>query len=136
VIVLDASVWVSIVLAGDVHRAISRQWARKWLGAGGRMVVPVLFLTEVAGAVSRQSGRAVRGRQASNTILTNSSFQLEVIDRSLAESASRLAADLPLKGSDAIYVALAERLGVPLVTWDNEQLTRAAAVIDVRTPTT
>jgi predicted nucleic acid-binding protein len=42
---------------------------------------------------------------------------------------------LPLKGSDAVYVALAERMGIPLITWDNEQLARGAAVIDVRTPT-
>src|SRR5205809_958449 len=95
------------------------------LAGSGRPIVPVLFLAEVAGAVSRQSGRAALGRQASNTILTNADFQLEVIDRSLAEAAARHAADLPLKGADAIYVALAERLGIPLVTWDNEQLIRA-----------
>jgi predicted nucleic acid-binding protein len=88
----------------------------------------------VAGAVSRQSGRAVLGRQAANAVLASADLQLEVVDRALAEMAARHAADLSLKGSDAVYVALADRLAIPLITWDQEQLTRAAPVIDVRTP--
>jgi predicted nucleic acid-binding protein len=135
VIVLDASVWVSIALRRDVNRAVSRQWADQWTDAGKLFVVPTLFIAEVAGVLSRQSGRASVGRQMTSTLLASASFQHEPVDRSLAEIAARHAADLPLKGCDAIYVALAERMGIPLVTWDNEQLTRAAAVIDVRTPT-
>ena len=56
------------------------------------------------------------------------------MDRELAQSAARHAADLPLKGADAIYVALAQYLGIPLVTWDKEHLNRAGALIDVRVP--
>ncbi len=35
---------------------------------------------------------------------------------------------------DAVYVALARDLGLPLVTWDDEQRTRASTVVTVRTP--
>jgi len=41
---------------------------------------------------------------------------------------------LPLKGSDAVYVALAQGLDVPLVTRDREQLARGSAVIQTITP--
>jgi predicted nucleic acid-binding protein len=135
VIVLDASVWVSVVLPLDAHHAISRQWVRQMTSSGDVLVVPVLFLAEVAGAISRRSGRNMLGRRASTRVTANASFQLEPIDQTLASVAARHAADLPLKGSDAMYVALAERMGIPLVTWDTEQLTRASKLIEVRTPT-
>ena len=48
--------------------------------------------------------------------------------------ATRLAAILSLRGADAVYVALAELLGGSLVTWDQEQLARAARTITVQTP--
>jgi predicted nucleic acid-binding protein len=135
VIVPDASVWVSVILNQDVDHVVSRQWTRQWSMAGRLLVVPVLFLAGVAGAVSRRSGSSALGRRELSAILTNLAIRLEAVDRPLAESAARHAADLPLKGSDAVYVALAERMGIPLITWDNEQLAQGAAVIDVRTPT-
>jgi predicted nucleic acid-binding protein len=39
-----------------------------------------------------------------------------------------------LRGADAVYVALARRLGMPLVTWDAEQRERAKPVVRVVTP--
>jgi predicted nucleic acid-binding protein len=45
-----------------------------------------------------------------------------------------VAADLGLRGADAVYVALAHQLGLTLVTWDREQLTRTASMIVSRTP--
>ena len=33
-----------------------------------------------------------------------------------------LAIRLRLRGADAVYVALAEQLGIPIVTWDGEML--------------
>jgi predicted nucleic acid-binding protein len=48
--------------------------------------------------------------------------------------AARCALDLRLRGADAVYVAVAHSLQVPLITWDREQLTRAAGRIAVRTP--
>jgi predicted nucleic acid-binding protein len=76
----------------------------------------------------------LRGRRAVADIIGDPAFRIVPIDQALAEAAARHAADLFLRGADAVYVALAERLGVPLITWDNEQLARAAAVIDARVP--
>ncbi|MFB0535451.1 MAG: hypothetical protein ACETWR_10755 [Anaerolineae bacterium] len=39
-----------------------------------------------------------------------------------------------LRGCDAIYAALARREGVPLVTWDHQQRSRAAPVVEALTP--
>jgi predicted nucleic acid-binding protein len=37
-------------------------------------------------------------------------------------------------GADAVHVALADRLHIPLVTWDQEQRWRASGQIRVTTP--
>jgi predicted nucleic acid-binding protein len=133
-VVADASVWISSLLSGDVNHVVSRQWIRRWTRAGGAIVVPTLFLAEVAGAMARQTGQTRLGLRAVTDILASPRIRLDALDRTLAEAAARHAASLPLKGADAVYVALAEQLGVPLVTWDREQLTRAASVIAVQTP--
>jgi predicted nucleic acid-binding protein len=39
-----------------------------------------------------------------------------------------------MRGADAVYIAAAATLGLPLVTWDVEQRERAREVIDVFVP--
>jgi len=134
VIVLDASVWVSVLRPQDVNHNVSDRWLAEWTGAGNRIAVPSLFLAEVSGAVSRRAGVSGLGRQVIEDILADSSIELVAIDQALAETAARQAADLLVRGADAVYVALAEKLGVPLVTWDQELVARAANVITVRIP--
>jgi len=52
----------------------------------------------------------------------------------LAERAATIAADDQIRGCDAIYVALAEQLDDHLVTLDQQQLERGAAVVTVYKP--
>jgi predicted nucleic acid-binding protein len=40
------------------------------------------------------------------------------------------------KGADSIYVAVAEHLGVPLISWDGEHNSKATALITMYTPAT
>jgi predicted nucleic acid-binding protein len=60
--------------------------------------------------------------------------RLAPIDQALIVDATNLSADLGLRGADAIYVALAKQLGVPLLTFDTEQLTRPAGIITTIQP--
>ena len=53
---------------------------------------------------------------------------------SLAQSAAEVAATLKVKGYDAVYLSLAQQLGMPLITWDNELRIRGSAVHSVREP--
>lgn len=54
--------------------------------------------------------------------------------RELYEEAAEIAAAYSIKGFDAIYAGLAHQLHVPLVTFDSEQLSRGAAVVEVVRP--
>jgi predicted nucleic acid-binding protein len=56
------------------------------------------------------------------------------LDQELVDEAAGLAAQFSLKGMDSIYVAVAKRLGIPLVTFDKEQLTRPASIIQTIQP--
>jgi predicted nucleic acid-binding protein len=134
VIVLDASVWVSTLRSSDVNFAASRDWLAGWNDDGKLIYVPRLFLAEVSGAVARTSGMPGVGRKAVEDALGNPFVSLVTADDALLDSAARYAADLLLRGTDAVYVALAVRLQLPLITWDQEQLSRAATLIEVRTP--
>lgn len=63
-----------------------------------------------------------------------STLRVIAVDRALALAAARLASAYFLRGADATYVAVAEYLGVPLVTWDQELLRRAQPVAQVVRP--
>ena len=58
------------------------------------------------------------------------------MDEYLARLSTRVAATLFLRGADAVYVAVAKRLNIPLVTWDKEQLTRGSPIIETLSPAT
>lgn len=118
----------------DVHHAASRQWLQAHLVAGGRVVAPTLLLPEVAGAVTRRSGDPALGYRVVHDITRLAEVQFVGLDGQLGASAARLAAELRLRGADAVYVAIAHGLDIPLITWDREQLNRARTHIAARTP--
>lgn len=134
IVVVDASVWVSAILVADAFYTETSRWFRDFHRNGGRVAGPITLVSEIAGAISRRSGRSDIAYQYAVDIQYDPRVQLYSVDSELGDAAARLAAQLPLKGSDAVYVALAEGLGVPLVTRDREQLARGSAVIQTMTP--
>jgi predicted nucleic acid-binding protein len=61
-------------------------------------------------------------------------IRLVGLDASLAEEAALLATDQGLRGADAVYLAVAARFGLPVVTWDLEMMHRAPAGVRVQMP--
>ncbi len=80
----------------------------------------------------RQPPRAAR--HASRGVLQLPSLRLLTIDEALARAAAAVAARLRTRGADAVYIAAAARLRLPLVTWDAEQGDRAAEIVEVLVP--
>ncbi len=132
--VVDASVWVSALVSSDVHHAASRAWLEREDEAAGVLVAPALLLPEVASAVSRATRSPLLGRRAIRSLLAVPALRVVPLDGALAELAARLAADHGLRGADAVYVAVAKQLSLPLVTWDREQARRAARVVHAGAP--
>ena len=123
-------------MTSEANHAASRRWLDRWLIGNHPVVVPVLLLAEVAGAVARQLGDPAGGRQAVTDLRRLPRLRLSPMDDRLGMEAARLAADLRLRGADAVYVAVARRFSLPLVTWDREQLERARDVVLAYTPET
>ena len=88
----------------------------------------------MSGAIARRAGEPRLAQQAVRRLLALPSLRVAVLDAKLAEHASSLAARLALSGADAVDVALADRLGMSLVSWDREQRARAASAIEVFAP--
>ncbi len=61
-------------------------------------------------------------------------LRLVPVDHPLGRASADLAVRLRLRGADAVYVAVAAHLKIPLVTLDAEQRERAQELIEVRMP--
>lgn len=133
-VVVDASVWVSYLLPQDSHHAASEAWLDGYISGGGKVAAPMLLLVEIAGAVARRTGDITLARQTITTLANLPELSLVELDRSLSLTAANLAATLALRGADTLYVAVAQVLKAPLITWDHEQLTRTGQLIQTRTP--
>ena len=132
--VVDASVWVSRFVPKDVYHQPSYRWLEGALTRGDLLAAPALLLAEVAGAVSRRTGRPELAARAIDLLEQLPNSRLVTVDPQLARLAARLAGQLRLRGGDALYMALAQQLGFSLVTWDREQVERGGAATSVFTP--
>jgi len=134
-IVIDASVWVSDSVLGDEFHVASRRWLRRNLRRQ-EIRAPAIVLPEVSGAVSRRTGSPLQGDQTVRDLMAIPRLRILDVDADLAHLAARFAADLDLRGADAVYVVTAVRLHCPLVTWDAEMIRKTSGVIEARQPST
>ena len=134
IVVVDASVWVSRLVPQDAHHEARRRWFESFTADRGHVVAPVLLLPEIAGAISRRTSVPDLARQAVQHLQRMRTLRLVALDRRLGQAASQLAADLGLRGADATYVAIADQLKIPLLTWDNEHVEKAGKRVTVRMP--
>lgn len=103
--------------------------------SGGRsIVVPDLFMVEVAGTIARRRNDPSLGLAALRALRANTSLRVVSVTPTTWAQSAELAARHLLRGADAVYVALAIQERLPLVTWDQAVLSNAAEVVDVRTP--
>lgn len=134
--VIDASVWVAAHMNTDVRYTVSKQYLRRAIAQGVQFAAPILLPVEVAAAVARGAGQPERATRLIRTMLKLAALRLHPIDSPLAVRSVRMAVAVQLRGADAVYAALAEGLGIPLISWDNDHLTHASRRIAVYTPLT
>ena len=133
-IVVDASVWVGRFLPQDVHHQACKSWLEERLREGESIVVPAHAFPEIAGAISRRTGDESLRRRAAGLILRLPSLKVVNIGHELGLEGANLAAHCRLRGANALYVAVAQALGIPLVTPDRERRERGGACAEVATP--
>src|ERR1051326_2080129 len=121
-IVVDASVWVSHLRPQDVHHDASHAWLERYTAAGNLLIASSFLSLEVAAAISRGTGDSSIGSEAVKTLQDFPAMYFISLDAALMQNAIDVATNLQLRAGDAIYVALAHALSLPLISWDKEQL--------------
>ncbi len=130
-VVVDASVWLSRLVEGDEFHAAAKRWMDNQREQGATFVSPSLLLAEVGGVISRVTGKPELAASAVEKIASLPDVRIVEMDKLLIDEASSVAAKYGLRGADSVYVAVASRLGIPLVTFDIDQRTRASKLVDV-----
>ena len=133
-VTIDASVFVSAFTPTEPAHQASKAFMLNLREQSIPIIVPVLVLPEISAALARGQGKPKLGlafvqelRNFPNTTFIN-------VDDSIADLAVDIAANNRLRGSDAIYAAVALRFGTELITLDREQLDRLPKVLSVREP--
>jgi predicted nucleic acid-binding protein len=129
-IVVDASIWVARLVAEDVFYERVKTWMAVRLEQDDQFLAPSLLLAEIGGAISRRTTPSL-ALKAIEQIENLPGLQFVEMEDLLLQEAAHLAAQLGLRGTDSIYVAVAARLDLPMVTLDADQRDRAAKRIKV-----
>ena len=79
-------------------------------------MAPTLALAEIAGALARRPSQGALGMRSVSAMLRLPITRLVPVDLELARLGAGTAAHLSMRGADVVYVALAQRLALPLVT--------------------
>jgi predicted nucleic acid-binding protein len=132
--VLDASVWVALFKADEAEHGACRRWLGEAVAAGEDLAAPTLVLAEVGAALGRGVEDSLLAARAVALLESGGLVELHTVTGRLGSRAASLAIDQRLRGADAVYVALAEQLGVALLTLDRQQRERSAGVVEARRP--
>ena len=126
---VDASVFLSAFNPREPGHDESQRLLGLMQDSGTPIVVPTLLLPEVAATIARGHGDADLARRFSDALSRLPHLVLVSLDLLLARQAASLAAQHRLRGSDAVYAAVALRFGSELVTLDKQQRERLADAV-------
>jgi predicted nucleic acid-binding protein len=121
--VLDASVAISALRTSEANHARAASYLAPLLQGIDAIVVPAIFDVEVVATLVRAGYPANEARRAADLFVDPA--RTIILGPRAARAASSTASRTQLRTGDAIYVWVAEREGLPLVTFDSEILGRA-----------
>ena len=131
---VDASVFVNAFNPHEKGHANSLAFIAAIQAAGDPIIVPTLVLPEIESAVARASGDSAGALQYAKATAALPNLTLVSLTSVLAHQAAELAATYRLRGADAAYLAVARRYGTTVVSRDEEQRSRGAAIVTCQTP--
>jgi len=133
-VTVDASVFVNALSPDEEGSETSAKFISQLKQGGATFIQPTLFVLEVVASVARKQGDTELALEVLQELKKIPNLTLLDLDHNFADFASEVAAKHRLRGSDAIYTAVALRFGTELITLDKEQLARLPKVLSVRKP--
>ena len=131
---VDASVFLNAFNPYEAGHEASHRFLAGLQEQAVPIIMPLLLLPEVAAAVSRGREDEALAREFATALTRLPHLVWVSLDSTLARQAADVAAQYRLRGSDAVYAAVALRFGATLITLDGEQRERVEAVLAARTP--
>ncbi len=126
---VDASVFVNGFNPYEAGHEESRRLLALLQEQAAPIVVPTSLLPEVAAAIGRGRQDADLAREFAAALSRLPHLVLIPLDTTLAQQAADVAAQYQLRGSDAVYAAVALRFGSTLITLDREQRERVTSAL-------
>jgi predicted nucleic acid-binding protein len=127
--VVDASFLSAFYAPSDTSHASAQGWY-EGNDPPLRLWTPAIALAELGAGLRQQGASTERAREALETV--EDLVSIVPVDTALASRAAALALERTIRGCDAVYVALAERLDDELVAFDRQQARGAEGVVAVR----
>lgn len=132
---IDASVFINAFNPAEAGHTESQHLLAQLRDQATPIIAPTLVLPEVSAAIRRGRDDESLARRFVAALSRLPHLVLVSLDLTLAQQASDVAAQYSLRGSDAVYAAVALRFGSTLITLDQEQHERVASALTTRTPT-
>jgi predicted nucleic acid-binding protein len=133
-VTVDASVFVNALSPDEDGSDKSAEFISQLKNEGVTLIQPTLFIPEVVASIARKQDSTEIALEILNELRKISNLTLVDLDDDFADFASEVAANNRLRGSDAVYAAVALRFGTELITLDKEQLDKLPKVLSVRKP--
>jgi len=135
-VTLDSSVLVSALVEHEERRPVARSIMRRVFDGDLHVVTSVIVPAEVCGAIARRTSVAAAKKAMAQLQKWRDMKLVEYSE--LTEERSRqsaeLAADLRVRGMDAIVIQAAKERDSVLITFDDEMAKRAKAATRVAKP--
>jgi predicted nucleic acid-binding protein len=133
-VTVDASVFVNALSPDENGSDESAEFISRLKQENVVFVQPTLFIPEVVASIARKQDSTDIALEILHDFKKFPKLTLVGLDDDFADFASENAANHRLRGSDAVYAAVALRFGTELITLDREQLDRLPKVLSVRAP--
>jgi predicted nucleic acid-binding protein len=131
---VDASVFLNAFNPYEAGYDVSHQLLAEFQARLIPIIVPTLLLTEAGAAIGRGRQDSQLAQQFVAALRRLPHLMFIPLDITLAQHAAEIAGEHRLRGSDAVYAAVAQRFGSTLVTLDQQQRERVGDVLSTLYP--
>ena len=134
-VTIDANVFVAASITTESHHPDSLALLTRLRLRDIAVYCPSLVIAETVAAIARPTGDVALALQSIRLISRFPNMSLLNLTQRRSRAAARLAANLRLRGADAVYVAAAVESIATLITWETQILQRAPAAVATMNPT-
>lgn len=128
---IDSSVIVAALRRQEKYHLLALELLRKIKDQEHIAIEPYTVLVEVTAAIRRRTGSKELAIRVKNDLIALGSFRFVDLDTVSSSSAAEIAADIGVRGMDAIVIQVAKEFGIPLVTLDVEIIEKAKGIVEM-----